>query len=545
MNISDVERRLEALAAGSSSPDLPPAILDRMARLESGAEPAHSPSRLEVVPMMHRVRSGGGPRSRGLMLLGVAATLALIGGLIYAGGSRPTRKAPVATPSFLALPEPTSLPGPTPAFQALPQPAPPFSLGSWRRVYTFNDGWDFGSIWGGGPNPGVWLSYQDGEIVGIAERYTSLEQQQNCILQSKDGTTWTCSQVPTPTGETCGPGPCPVITGLAVHDGRWVAVGFSNFRSPRDGSPPSPDPANVNGNVFLAWTSPDGKTWTEQPGTRTMRALSGINAIGAPTLPTLVPIKSGFLMSSCYGDQPGLWTSTDGVAWRPATMTAGSQTISCAMLGSATTAGYMASGRCSTGSMAYAQCVAFSRDGSTWTTSDPAAGASPDLAAQLMLSLPYGPVYVAGRWYLPLDTPQAGAGRLSYQASSTDGLHWTVFATNWPDALSTEPGLNEGDYHPPTFTHSPENGFWGINDGPRFYLNSAFPTPGYSLVPALPSTYWSATGNNWQSVGASPPGWAIALAETPTGLVAFMTSRTTHADGSITDTTSVWVADKK
>jgi hypothetical protein len=538
MNISDVERRLGELAASSASPELPLVILDRMAQLEGGAVPA--PVGPDAVPTMHRVRSGGGPRSRSLMLLGVAAMLALIGGLLYVGGGRPIRKAPVATPSLVSRPEPT------PAYLALPQLSPPFALESWRQVHTFDDGWNFGSIWGGGPNPGVWLSYQNGEIVGIAERYDSSEHQQNCILLSKDGTTWTCSLVPTPTGQACGAGPCPVITGLAVHDGRWVAVGFSNFRSPQDGSPQaaSPDPANLNGNVFVAWTSPDGKTWTEQPSARLTQALSGINAVGAPTMPTLVAIKSGFLMSSCYGDRPGLWTSSDGVTWRPVTMTAGSQTISCAMLGSATTAGYMASGRCSTSSMANQQCEAFSTDGSTWTTSDPAAGASPALAAQLVMSLPYGPVYVAGGWYLPLDTPQAGAGRLAYQASSTDGLHWTVFTTNWPDALSTEPGLNEGDYHPATFTQSFENGFWGINDGPRFYLNSAFPSPGYSLVPEQASTYWSATGNNWQAVGPSPPGWAIAMAETPTGLVAFMTTRTTHADESVTETTSVWVADK-
>jgi hypothetical protein len=540
MNTNDVERRLEALAASSASPELPPAILDRMAQLEAGAESALAPVNLDATPVMHRVRAGG-PRSRGLTLLGVAAVLAIFGGLIYAGGSRPIRKAPVATPSLL------SLPGPTPAFQALPQPTPPFSLGSWRKVQTFNDGWNFGSIWGGGPNPGVWLSYQNGEIVGIAERYDSAEHQQNCILQSKDGTTWTCSLVPTPSGEPCGTGPCPVVTGLAVHDGRWVAVGYSSFRSPQDESPgaPSPDPANPNGDVFLAWTSPDGRAWTEQPGARTVQALSGAMGIGLPSLPTLVSIKSGFLMSSCYGDRPGLWTSSDGVSWQPAAMTPGSQTISCATLGSATTAGYMASGRCSSGSMAYQACVAFSTDGTTWTTSDPTAAASPDLAAQLVIALPGGPVYVAGRWFVPLETIQPWASGLEYQASSADGLHWTVFTTNWPDALSTEPGLNEGDYHPAAFTQLADGGFWGINDGPRLYVNAALPSPGYTLVPEAASTYWSATGYNWQRIGASPPGWAIAVVETPTGLVAFMTARTTHDDGSVTDTTSVWVAAKK
>jgi hypothetical protein len=514
MNTNDVERRLEALAASSASPELPPAILDRMAQLEAGAESALAPVNLDATPVMHRVRAGG-PRSRGLTLLGVAAVLAIFGGLIYAGGSRPIRKAPVATPSLL------SLPGPTPAFQALPQPTPPFSLGSWRKVQTFNDGWNFGSIWGGGPNPGVWLSYQNGEIVGIAERYDSAEHQQNCILQSKDGTTWTCSLVPTPSGEPCGTGPCPVVTGLAVHDGRWVAVGYSSFRSPQDESPgaPSPDPANPNGDVFLAWTSPDGRAWTEQPGARTVQALSGAMGIGLPSLPTLVSIKSGFLMSSCYGDRPGLWTSSDGVSWQPAAMTPGSQTISCATLGSATTAGYMASGRCSSGSMAYQACVAFSTDGTTWTTSDPTAAASPDLAAQLVIALPGGPVYVAGRWFVPLETIQPWASGLEYQASSAD--------------------------HPAAFTQLADGGFWGINDGPRLYVNAALPSPGYTLVPEAASTYWSATGYNWQRIGASPPGWAIAVVETPTGLVAFMTARTTHDDGSVTDTTSVWVAAKK
>jgi hypothetical protein len=544
MNTNGVEARLEALAAQSASPVLPTAILDRMADLEAGGTLALAPVHSGGVHSTRRVHLGRGPRARGVMLLGAAAALALVSGLMYAGGNRPIQSNPAPTHTFQTRPVPVQT---LPIGPVQPEPTPPFSLGPWTKAYTFADGWIFGGIWGGGPVPAVQLSWQNGEIVGVAERYKAVEgpagifspeAQQACVLQSKDGTNWTCSELPTPTGEPCGPGPCPAVTGVAVRDGHWVAVGSTNFRSPAAGDVPGGQSAMT----LLTWTSSDGLTWKEQTSARstaTFQAQPGF--VGLPTPPTLLATSKGFVMSRCGEGQPGLWTSADGTNWQPATFAPGLGTMSCATLGAASTAGYMASGYCPISTMPYHQCVAFSADGTTWTTSDPAAGASSDLASQLRI-FPGGANYVGGHWIVVLDDSAvpSQANPVYYEASSTDGIKWSMSRGPWANFLSTDPGLNEGETHVAMFSQLATVGYWGVNNGPIGSASSAAPSPGWTLTPAGSKTYWSPTGIRWQTVSDAPPGWPVAVVETPSGLIVLMDT------GPVTSpTTTVWVAPKR
>src|ERR1035437_1022385 len=250
MNANEVECRLEALAAGSANPDVPTALFNRLAQLEAGAEPALVPVWMEPIRPPHVVHAFGGPRSRDLMLLGMAAVLATVGGLFYVSGSHPIQKKPQATPS-------TSIG----TFTLGPVQTPP-SLGSWTKIYTFNDGWKFGD----GSGSLITLSWQNGEIVGLTERHNGSVPQQTCVLQSKDGTDWTCHELPTPIGVACGKGSCFVANGVAVNHGRWVVVGSNGWV----------DPTGPYTSTMVTWTSTDGINWTEQPSARSTPTYWGI-----------------------------------------------------------------------------------------------------------------------------------------------------------------------------------------------------------------------------------------------------------------------------
>ena len=172
--------------------------------------------------------------------------------------------------------------------------------------------------------------------------------------------------------------------------------------------------------------------------------------------PVLLATRTGFLMSGCSANEAGLWTSADGTSWQPATFAPGSQTMRCARLSSSSTAGYAASGYCPQGTMPYHDCVAFSADGTTWTTSDPAAGAAPALAGHLRINSTLGPTYVAGHWIVYFDThtdPNMNPNDVSnYEASSPDGTHWTLAPVPWPDLIydpGYNPGYNLSADHPP------------------------------------------------------------------------------------------------
>jgi hypothetical protein len=524
MNTNDIERQLETLAANAANPEMPLAILDRMAQLEAGTSTAGQ-SEANVV-RLPRLRLGATSRSRGLTLLGVAAILALVGGVMSVSGSHPVQATPAPTQSW--SPPPSLRVSPVQPTTALKTPA---SLGPWRQIYTFGSEFTFGHIWGGGPFQPVWLSWQDNEIIGLATRYRAPKAQQICVLQSKDGTDWTCAELPTPTGEACGPGPCPEVTGLAVHNGRWVVVGYSSFKSPSLGVESS------DRLTLLTWTSDDGTNWSVQPNAPSPSDfITGTIVMGDPTPPALLATGNGFLMSGCpNGNQPALRTSTDGTSWKPVTFAPGSMTMTCAHLGAGSPAGYMASGSCWNDVIPSIECVAFSPDGLTWTTSNPTAGA-PGLPGSLRLAGPDGPTYVDGQWVLPLYN-----GYNYYQGSSPDGINWTVSQAVPADFLSTEPGLSESDYHPPVFSQLASAGYWGLNDGPRRFDDPAS-AAGYSLVPAGAGIYWSASGIQWRPVSNAPPGWPTDVVETPTSLIAFMTVEPGSASSPVT---SVWIADKR
>ena len=538
MNANDVESRLEKLAADSANPEMPLAILDRMARLQAGEEKPRRSDAAQIRPP--RVRARGAVGSRGVTLLGIAAVLAVIGGAIALGGGNPVRPGPSSPvpesigPSLQAnLLQPGLTPTPESTIAPTLAARPSVSLGPWRQVYTFDSQWTFGNLWGGGPFQPVWLTWQNDEIVGLATRYRDPETQRTCVLQSKDGTRWTCTELPTPTGEACGPGPCPEVTGLAVHDGRWVVVGYSNFESPQLG--------NGDPGTFLTWTSGDGVHWSVQPRTSTPSGfIPGSRVVGAPAPPVLLATDRGFLVSGCpNGDQPGLRTSSDGLSWQPVTFAPGSMTMTCASLAARSSGGYMASGVCANGEPVSTECVAHSPDGLTWTASNPLVAVPSALAGELRIDQPDGPSYVDGQWIVALEDV---AGGPYYEATSADGVNWRFSGVaRWQDYPVADPRLGESDYHPPVFSQLASSGYWAINNGPHLTFGSGLPSPGFSLVPEGPTTSWSATGMNWQAVSDAPPGWPVALVETPTALLAFMDVAPGPPSNPIT---SVWIADK-
>jgi len=202
----------------------------------------------------------------------------------------------------------------------------------------------------------------------------------------------------------------------------------------------------------------------------------------------------------------------------------------------------MATGFCPTAAQPYRECVAVSADGVTWTTSDPTTVVPPVLAGQLRIYQVPGPTYVDGRWIVVLDNALAANPTTTtyYEASSADGVTWSMSLGPEENYLSSA-SLNESDYHPAMFSQLAQAGYWGVNNGPFGSATSASPSPGWTLVPAGSKTYWSPTGIRWQAVSDAPPGWPVAVVETPNGLVVFMNSGSTESP----PTTTVWVAAKR
>ena len=525
MNTHDVERRLEALAASSANPAVPTALLDRMTQLEADREPALAPVQVERLRPQDRIRSRGNPRSRGLVLLGMAAALAVVGGLVYVGGSHLVHKAPAPTSTPTLMPS-SQVPRPSPQLQPWVEPKPSISIGSWRKLYTFTGQWTFGGVSTEGP---VRLSWQNGEIVGIATRRNSLNEEQTCVLQSRDGTGWICSVLPVPVGLVCQPAkPCFIAAGLAVHDGRWVVVGQTPFDGSSGALP-----------TLLVWTSADGMRWVEQTADRSMPAAVRTSD---PDPEPLVSTANGFLMSTCSNDDgPGLWTSADGVNWQPATYSSGSLPLRCPIIGTSSTAGYMAVGVCY---HSYDGCTATSTDGVNWTTHDPLADAAANLGGNRRLLDWPAPAYVGGRWIVYIATSAPTGGDDGYYAvSSPDGVRWSLAHVPWPDILNAPSTPNGSESN--QAAHSPlgPNGYWALYNGKRSVWSSAAPSPGYVGTDASANVYWSGTALNWQAVASAPPGDPIAVVETPSGLVAFMNAPLTEANPN--RPTSVWVADKK
>jgi hypothetical protein len=507
MNTNDVERRLEALAAASANPDLPPAILDKLARLEAGSV-VMTPLQVQRVPAERRASK----RSvRGLMLLGLAATLTLTGGLIYA----------VATQN-----KPNS------------SPTPPVTLGQWQQMHTFS----------GSPYDQfetVWLSWQNDEIVGVANGHDKFDLFQSCVLQSKDGTDWTCANLPKP-ADICSTDSCATNLEVAVSNGAWVATGLvQNQGASGTALPPA---------TSVTWTSSDGTTWTEQPGQRlpNYTGAAVLYIYSAPPTELLATrhgfVRGGTAIGTLAAGANVLMTSTDGVTWQPARLSAGSLAMSSATL-AAGPDGYLAVGTCAatTGS-SNQPCAAHSPDGETWTTSSPAAGATSGLADRLQAS--GNPAFFDGKWVVSMVTHMdiSGTGTMPsdsgyYEALSADGLNWTIQQRSYPTRL--ENAFSDYGTYYAVVSQQGTSGLWAISGAES--SGTAEPTIPY-LPPDAPHTYWSEEGTYWQRITAGPEGYPLAIVETPTQVLAFIAA---YPAGSGPDsypnvipTVSVWAADK-
>jgi len=505
MNTIDVERRLEALAAGSASPDLPLPILDRLSDLEAGVDA--QPVRISTVRGIHRGSSRNGRR---FLLLGVAATLAIAGSLVYAAGN---------------LNKPA------------PLPTPPVTLGQWHQIHAFTAS-DYDQF------EHVSLSWQNGEIVGVATGNDKDGLGATCVLRSKDGTNWSCSELPKP-ADLCTVNACVQIVSVAVSKGAWVATGIANTTGGKA--------------ISLTWTSPDGVTWTERPSLRVTigDSIGNVAVIGFSSFPTnLLATRYGFVRSGSVvaplqaPSVDGLMTSSDGANWQPANLTPGSPQMLYAYL-AASPYGYLAMGMCATtaGSGSRA-CAAYSTDGENWTTSYPGTGAT--VAASDTLSA-YGlPVFRGGRWVTDLlrVTPSDGT-RAGYEADSTDGINWTIRSLPGLTELQTAFSSDQSQTYYPAYSLPDTDGTWGIGGAGVFaYTSSSASDAALPPTPAIddPYTYWSETGSDWVKVSSGPVGNPLAIVDTPTQLIALIA---VYPDGTgpgnppgTYPSVSVWAATK-
>lgn len=502
MNTQEVELRLEALAAASANPDVPEALFDRLAALEAGTTDAG----VGTQPALGKVRAF--PRERmsrrqTLLGLGLAATLMVAGSLAYAAGSQ-----------FLRT-------NPTP----LPHATSTTSLGPWKNVAALGATKQYQT---------VSLSWQAGQIVGLAQGVDAGGNPANCVLVSKDGRDWSCSPLPRP-ADLCALGDYCVVPGaVAVGNGRWIAVGGLMHTSAGDA------PAEGSDTLLLTWTSSDGITWHEQTGARFPVGYQGMPGI------QLLPTPTGFVMGGFKYANPteatdnALWTTTDGTSWKPVTF-AGSARIEQAWLSGDPTAGYVAFGNCLSTPSIVRPCAAHSSDGVTWAISDPASTATSDLSGRFVfVNYGSGSKY-EGRWVFYM-TAMTGDGTQtsdygSYEASSTDGINWRVSRIPNPELY-----LYQATYSAPGAGNR-----WAMEypDSPAHIIPNV-PSPAVSEVPDwTQSTYWSEQGLYWQRVEPAATGRPVALVETPTELIAIMAidpNGVRNTDD--TPTFSVWAAAK-
>jgi hypothetical protein len=508
MNTNDVERRLESLATTSANPELPLAVLDKLARLEAG-NVVTAPLRVAWVPGEHEASK----RSvRRFMLLGLAATLTLTGGLVYAVANQNK---------------------PNPA------PTPPVTLGQWQQIHAFS----------GSPYDqfeSVSLSWQNDEIVGVANGHDKFDLFQSCVLQSKDGTDWTCAELPKP-ADLCSTDSCASNIEVAVTHGVWVAAGLVQDQGSGGG-------AALPSATSLTWTSSDGAAWTEQASQRLANygGAAVLYIYSAP--PTdLLATRYGFVRGGAVTGTlaPGanvLMTSTDGTSWQPARMSAGSMPMSSAAL-AASPNGYLAVGICQLAAASTRFCAARSPDGETWTTSYPAASAASGLGDRLQAA--GKPAFFGGQWVVSMatmadfrNTNTIPSDSGYYEAVSADGLNWTIDQRPSPSLLQNA-FSDYGTYYP-AYSQPGSTGEWAIS-GAGTAGTDGLPT--FPIFPKEePHTYWSQSGDSWHQVGPGPEGYPLALVETPTEVIAFIA---TYPDGtgannypSVIPTVSVWAATK-
>jgi hypothetical protein len=206
-----------------------------------------------------------------------------------------------------------------------------------------------------------------------------------------DGSTWTLRDM----GTTEFTFPVSVAAGEGPGRTGAVAVG-------RSGSRP------------LAWTSPDGRTWTSHPV-----ATLGDGTI-AERMTAVIATPEGFLAGGSLGPElferhARFWQSADGVTWTPvpddAAVFANAEVRAIVPFGS----GYVAVGIVGTAQKAVGSVAWTSPDGRAWTRID-----APDLAlgrAVALVAAPFGGLVAVGSG---LNEEEAFAW------TSPDGRSWTL-----------------------------------------------------------------------------------------------------------------------
>jgi hypothetical protein len=482
MSTIDVEARLEHLAAASADPQVPEALWARLAQMS--ATPAVAvKSRVSPAPLRLRSLGGGKSGRRTVTMLGLAATIALIGGVAFAAVGQITKTQPTPSGSI----------------------APSVTLGPWSRVHTFSvaeTGTYFvpdGST-GNGFSP---LRWQDGRIVGLGVGLNSDNMQATCVLSSVDGSGWTCGELPKPDGFDFTALQSVSYVAAAVRGNHWVAVG------------------GIGPSTALTWVSSDGITWQEVKSAR-LNGFSPDNVLAT---------ADGFVMtgmrvdpSEAWSDPasgpigpqkltadggPVIWTSGDGTSWQAANVTGGSGSSADAGLAYDPVGGYLALGQCNV-SAGWQLCAAHSADGKAWQAADLPApvewrgtfGLTPNVFQKVQ------PVLRDGDWLFDLILPDPAALRdpTWSRYSSADGLHWTV--TQLPAPASYPLGAA---------TYPDGRGVF------KFGSWVSFASEG-TTDDSSTSTYWSDLGRDWTRVSDLPPGTAIAAAITPTSVLVFMLS---------------------
>jgi hypothetical protein len=507
MNTNQVERRLEALAAQSADPAVPKALFDGLAALEAGHGEGTAAWKLSD-DQSHRASRTN--RIKGITALGLAAAFVLTGSVVYLAGGPQLGPRPSQT-NRTTGPVPT-LTSMTPSIN----PSLPVSLGPWTQVQQFDS-----MI--GGYRP-FHIFWQDGQFVGVASGVDESGRRAPCALHSFDGRSWTCAHL-WPQGVKCPFDGCVNLNGIAVHDGHFVAVG-------------SVDQCRTIGGSMttVVWTSNDGVNWQEQTTAR-----FGSGFLGTYLLPT----ASGFVLTGGWQTNSGpvIWTSSDGVTWRVAALTGGAGTMTSAWTVGNPAFGFLAQGNCNIGNVKRI-CAAHSLDGLTWTISYPLAKAPAAIAPRLFLNLSGGSgmAYMDGRWTIDFSTmfndPKILPDSGWYTASSTDGVSWTVARLPDPTLSLVDEGESFG---------TPIGASMWTMDNPQFPARLFYRASGviqYLPIPGwTPGIYWSASGLNWVRVAASPAGVPVAIAETPTEVIAIMAGYATD-DRSVVRDFTVFVAAK-
>jgi hypothetical protein len=215
------------------------------------------------------------------------------------------------------------------------------------------------------------------------------------------------------------------------------------------------------------------------------------------------------LPTSTGAGHVAMWTTTDGTSWQPVTVPGWTVRGAIEISGDPST-GFLAVGACPAPGTTDADpsapiCAAHSIDGSTWTTVDLLAGASPQLTqGKIALATSLGASRYAGLWVLPaVYVPSANIDPIEYyQLTSGDGVSWRLLHIPMRPSFEVYglPGTSGACSHG-------SDGWVGLGDPEKLFY---------------PSTYWSPNGFVSERIGPAPDGDALAVVRTPTGIVAII-----------------------